>query len=200
MQRGPGQWELGWRFETWDALSGPNRFKPLLLSWAREFGSADEIWILEGALETLSAWHEFPHWRKALDVRRFCLPFAGYMLVDYERFTFEDAGWSPQCETWSSDQIDLQKRFKRTLRKYERRVRRLIERRGGRRARLRHSVKNLEWFAYYQLRGMSSVQIAAASDAPEGDASTVLKGIKTAAQLLSWTSLRSPEPSTRSRK
>ena len=191
LRQGPGYWETGWRFETWEAHSGSNRFKPLLLSWATDFGSSKETWVLEGALETLSAWYRHPDIFPARDVSRFCLPVAGKVLVDYEMFSFEDAGWNPQFETWASYRTRVQGRFKTELQTYERKVRKLVESQGGERARRRHSVKNFEWFALYQLCGMSSVQIENARGAETGDESTVLKGIKTAAQLLDWHSLRS---------
>ena len=102
LRRGPGYWKTGWHYDTWLAQSGPNRFKPLLLSWAGDFGSAKETWVLEGALETLSAWHRHPDMLDALDVSRFCPPAAGRVLVDYETFLFRDTGWSPQFETLTS--------------------------------------------------------------------------------------------------
>jgi hypothetical protein len=191
LRRGPGHWELGWRFETWDVQSGRNRFKPLLVSWARDFHCAEETWILEGALRTLAAWYEDPEWLQARDVSRFYLPEAGHILVDYEKFVFEDSGWSPQFETWVRFRRGIQARFKEQLIAYEQKVRKLIESRGGQRVRHRYSVKNFEWFALYQLRGMSSVQIEHCRTAAKGDESTVLKGIHTAERLLGWKSLRS---------
>jgi hypothetical protein len=190
-RRGPGDWELGLSFESWDDPASPNRLKPLLMSWAKTFGSADEPWVLKGALETLSAWYQFPAWRQSLDVSRFCLPVAQETLVNYEKFTLAEAAWGPQWETWSIYSARVKARFKDELQAYEMRVRTLIESRGGQRARRRYSVNNLEWFVFYQICGMSSVQIENARGGAKGDESTVLKGIKTAAELLSWNHLRS---------
>jgi hypothetical protein len=64
-----------------------------------------------------------------------------------------------------------------------------------------YSALNLDWFVLYQLAGMSSVAILKRYSRTEsdGDESTVLKGVKAAAKLLGWGSLRGPA-STRSRK
>jgi hypothetical protein len=114
------------------------------------------------------------------------------ILVD-QRFTFKD-GWSPQSERLSIFRARVNARFKTELTDFETRVRMLIESKGGLPTRRRYSVDNFKWFAQYQLRGMSSVQIENARGSAKGDESTVLKGIKTAAQLVGWNHLRSDPP------
>jgi hypothetical protein len=204
-RRGPGYWELGWRFETWDAhasvsRSRTNRFKPYLLEWASAFHADGESWVLEGALETLAAWYEHPHWREGLDVTLFCPPVATEILVDYERFTFEDSGWSPQWERWPDFRARVVARFETQLAAYETTTRGMIEALGAERSQNSFSRVNFDWFVMYQMLGMSSTKILnrvaasghrRANGRPvRGDESTVRKGVNAVAKLVAWKSLR----------
>ena len=188
-KRGAGHWEPGWYFSTWEAQLGRTRFKPLLLAWANKFGAARETWMLEGALESMSAWYRVPGVSPG-DLRRFCRPIAGKVLVDYEGLSFEDPGWNPQFETLASFRRRLHKRFSQELERYERRIRVLIESQGGRRAQRTFSADNCRWLALYQMRGKSLVEIEDLRGSDKGDESTVSKGIKAAVDLLDWKELR----------
>ena len=44
---------------------------PLLLAWAEEFNLAGEIWMLEGAIRTMSLWHQDVKLMDSLDMRGF---------------------------------------------------------------------------------------------------------------------------------
>jgi hypothetical protein len=61
----PRYWRAGDRFAMWQSRSDEDRFlTPILMKWARQFHVEEETWILEGALQTLSNWHKFPHTRE----------------------------------------------------------------------------------------------------------------------------------------
>ena len=111
--------------------------------------------------------------------------------MDFQKFAFTDRGWSPQFEKWPAFRARLKVRFDEELTNYGSRVRREVEALGARPARSRYSVKNIEWFALYQIGDWSSTRIEECRSSEKGDESTVLKGIKTAAELLQWKTLRS---------
>src|SRR5262249_18312830 len=47
-------WASGWTFATWQLYSDRDeQLTPILLAWARSFNVDGELWLLEGALETL---------------------------------------------------------------------------------------------------------------------------------------------------
>jgi len=99
----PGYWHSGWKFQTWQLSSDrDNQLTRLLLRWARQF-HAEEEWLLEGALQTLSLWHAYPQDRETLDVRGFYASVGGPVLIgdDEQRFEFQDWGWDPQSSRWS---------------------------------------------------------------------------------------------------
>ncbi len=187
--RGAGHWQTGWYLSTWEAQLGRSNFKSILLTWAERFGCAEEAWILEGALESMSAWYRVPGIESG-DLRRFCRPIAGNVLVDYEPFSFEDRGWSPQFERWAEFRRRIEVRFTEELGTYQRRTRGLIESKKGRRAQRRISRDNFKWFVLYQIRGMSLSKIEDLRGSDFGDESTVRKGIRAAARLLGWTEIR----------
>jgi hypothetical protein len=169
----------------------------LILPWARQFNAGDEGWVLRGALATLVAWFEYHDWLKSADTRRFCNQPVDRVLLDYVRFEFVDVGWGPQFEKWAAFRARVRKRFEEELKAYECYIRSKIESRGGQLARYRYSAVNLEWFALYQLRGLSSTRILKEHESSKSDASTILKGIKTAATVLGWMSLRTESPSSK---
>lgn len=113
-------------------------------------------------------------------------------------FRFEYPGWDPQLERWTDFRKAAVTEFGRQLQAYEERQRSLIESQGAARARRRYRREHLKWFTLYQIAGRSVAQIIKDRTDLKGDASTILKGIKTAAELLQWNTLRSgsrPEPS-----
>src|SRR5262245_55841383 len=60
----PGYWKTGYSFSMWQSRSDPDgTLTAVLMDWARQFHLQKEIWILEGALQTLSTWHRFPKTR-----------------------------------------------------------------------------------------------------------------------------------------
>src|SRR5580700_819662 len=95
----PGYWSPGRTFSMWQSRWDPDRqLTPMLMEWAHRFHLADEIWILEGALQTLSNWNNFPHCRENLEILGFrkpvCVPG---LIADHEHaFHFEDEGWDPR--------------------------------------------------------------------------------------------------------
>jgi hypothetical protein len=72
---------------------------------------------------------------------------------------------------------------------YEQRLRSLLESRGAVRARHRYSVRHFEWFALWQLGGLSTTKLLKQYGG-KGDESTILKGLKKAADLVQWTNIR----------
>jgi hypothetical protein len=105
---------------------------------------------------------------------------------DNRLFKFEHPGWDPQLERWPKVRAEIREQFKKTLTTFEARLRSLVESRGAVHARRQYSVDNFEWFALYQLAKMSSPRILKQRPDLKGDASTILKGIRAAAELLNW--------------
>ncbi len=178
-------WETGWKFSTWQLHSDrKTELTPLLLAWAGAFNLAKETWILEGALQTMWVWHKFADARRSLDLQGFRPNVCGQILIpDGEhRFIFEDGGWDPQLSSWRGYGASVRKRFETELRVYEKRIRALVQLRGGQRAIPRYSVEHLEWLALYHCGGWSLDKILKCSP-HAGDKTTISKGLHRAAQL-----------------
>ena len=178
-------WETGWKFSTWQLHSDrKTELTPLLLAWAGAFNLAKETWILEGALQTMWVWHKFADARRSLDLQGFRPNVCGQILIpDGEhRFIFEDGGWDPQLSSWRGYGAIVRKRFETELRVYEKRIRALVQLRGGQRAIPRYSVEHLEWLALYHCGGWSLDKILKCSP-HAGDKTTISKGLHRAAQL-----------------
>ena len=158
-------------------------------------------WILEGALQTLWLWHRHPDWRESLDISGFRSSCCVDSLSSEEErlFKFESYGWDPQIQRWGSFRDSIKEQFKKHLDAYEQRLRLLMESQGAVRARYRYSSDHFKWFALYQLGRMSAGKILQQRTDLKGDESTILKGIKTAADLLQWKSIRKA-PKGRKRK
>jgi len=188
-----GYWETGWTFDTWQLNSDPERrLTPCLLAWAAKFNAAEETWILEGALQTLWFWHGHSEWRESLDTYGFHASCAVNTLSGGAEslFQFRHPGWDPQFQRWPSFRASIRRRFQSELKIYEQRLRSLVESQGAVRARSRFTSENFAWFALYQLGGMSTGRILKQYRDLEGDESTILKGVKTAANLLQWKHIR----------
>jgi hypothetical protein len=183
--------EPGWASEAWLVSDLPLEL-PTLVAWAKKFNVADEVWIIEGALRTLSLWHRDAEVRDALDVSG----FDSYAAVDTlsdgddEVFQFEHPAWDPQFQRWTTFRESIEKRFANKLLNYEQRLCSLMESQGAVRSRRRYSSDHLAWFALYQLGGMTARGILNRRSDLKGDESTILKGLKTAADLLQWKALR----------
>ena len=178
-------WETGWKFPTWQVHSDrKNQLTPLLLAWAGAFNLEKEAWILEGVLQTLSIWHKFADARRSLDLQGFRPNVCGQILIgDGEhRFSFEDWGWDPQLSSWRAFGANVRKRFETHLRAYEKRIRTLVQDRGGRRVIARYSVEHMEWLALYHCGDWSLDRILKCSP-HAGDKTTISKGLHKAAQL-----------------
>jgi hypothetical protein len=186
-------WETGWTFETWQQHSDRDReLTPCLVAWAEKFHVAEETWILNGALETLWIWHRYPEERECLEIHGFHSYCCVETLSGGEEalFQFEHPGWDPQIQRWTSFRDSIEKRFQRQVQEYEQRLRSAVEAQGAVRARRRFRADHFEWFALYQLGSMSAVRILKGRLDLKGDESTILKGVKTAAGLLQWKSIR----------
>jgi hypothetical protein len=178
-------WETGWKFSTWQLHSDRNNELTLLLvRWAGAFNLENEAWILEGALQTLSMWHKFPDAGRSLDLQGFRPNVCGQILIgDGEhRFSFEDWGWDPQLSSWLGYGAGVRKRFETQLRAYEKRIRALVQGRGGQRVIPRYSVEHLEWLALFHCGGWSLDRILKCSPYAGGK-TTISKGLHKAAQL-----------------
>jgi hypothetical protein len=106
-----------------------------------------------------------------------------------------------QTFTWAAYSRSVRERFEHYLAEYEAASRKLAGSRGLVRAPHKYSPENLEWFVLYQFAWLSSKAIA---DRPDNtlkaaSESAILKGVKTAARLIGWDSLR-PTPGRPNRK
>ena len=116
-----------------------------------------------------------------------------------ERFEFDFGGGEMQLQTWAAYSKSVRERFEQRLAEYETECRQLAVSKGLVLAPRQHSPSNIEWFVLYQFAGMSSTQIVKQirPSNRDVDESAVLKGIKTAAKLVAWDSLRksrNPKP------
>jgi hypothetical protein len=187
-----GYWETGWTLETWQLQSDRDQqLTPCLIAWAKAF-HVEETWILEGALQTLWLWSRDPELRASLDIGGFRPYCCVDTLISEEEmlFTFESDGWDPQFQRWDIFRKSIKEEFQRQLDAYEQRLRSLLESQGAVRARQRYSPNHFAWFALYQLGGLSTVRILQQRPDLKGDASTILKGVKTAACLMQWKHIR----------
>jgi hypothetical protein len=178
-------WQTGWMFSTWQLHSDRNNeLTALLLAWAVAFNLEKEAWILEGALQTLWVWHKFADARSSLDLQGFRPNVCGKILIgdDEHRFIFEDWGWDPQLSSWRGYVASARKRFETDLRAHEKRIRALVQLRGGQRVIPRYSIEHLEWLALYHCGGWSLDRILKCSP-HAGDKTTISKGLHKAAQL-----------------
>lgn len=66
-------WKSGRSLEVGKLLSDVQQQLPCLVAWAERFNAADEMWLLEGAVQTLSLWRSEPEFRDSLDIRGFSL-------------------------------------------------------------------------------------------------------------------------------
>jgi hypothetical protein len=124
--------------------------------------------------------------REELDIGGF-LPDGGAawsLITEAERqFRFQDAGWNPQFQTWSDFNQQVTARFKQKLREYEQQIRKVIEGRGGKRVQTRYSTDNFKYYALDRFARMSAAKIFKYLKL-HGDYSTVTKGKKAAAKIL----------------
>lgn len=180
-------WETGWKFETWQELSDRDiQLTPVLMAWAREFNVQGENWILEGALQTLSNWHQSlkgPGLAE-LDIWGFRQSIAVPGLISDEdhRFSFEDEGWDPTFSSSAAWRRGVKKRFVEALDAHERDTRKLAEDLGAIPAVSRFSADHFQWLALYQC-GNSSLDSILRGARHAADKTTISKGIHGAARL-----------------
>jgi hypothetical protein len=168
-------------------LTDEGGLKRALSEWASAFNARAE-WLMVGALRSLRGWHHDPNWRRSFwwDTVH---GTSGLGRRIAEEFNFKYQSWDVQLLPWPHYRRSLLKDLERAVAEYEQKTRESAEALGLIRAPAKYSPVNLEWFALYQFAVMSSTEIA---DRTNGDAdeSTVLKGIKAAAKLIAWESLR----------
>jgi hypothetical protein len=180
-----------WGSSPYEALTEDGDLKSALSKWAAHFNAGAE-WLMVGALRTLRGWYVAPDWRDSLawDCHhgRKERPTIG------KTFEFCYQGWEAQLLTWPAYSQSLRQSFETKLLEYENQTRELAESRGLVRARRNYSPDNFEWFVLYQFAGMTSKTIAdrCVEKGKALDESTVLKGIKAAAKLISWDPLGQP--------
>ena len=178
-----------WGDSPYEALTEDGGLKSALSKWAADF-NAEAEWLIVGALRTLQGWHVSPDWRESLKWDA-TLGRSETAAIG-EAFEFRYQGWEVRLLTWSAYSKSLRQRFEEKLLEYEKMTRQLSESRGLVPARRKYSPDNLEWFVLYQFAGMSSGDIVGclAQKNIHREESAVLKGVKAAAQLLSWEHLR----------
>jgi hypothetical protein len=181
-----------WGNSPFEALTDDGGLKAALAEWAARF-NAEAEWIMVGALRTLRGWYVAPDWRQSLvwdpHHGRTDRPAVG------RGFEFCYPRWEVQLLTWQAYSKSLRQSLEKKLLEYEKQTREHAASRGLVRARRKYSPDNLEWFVLYQFAGMTSKTIADryVGQGKALDESTVLKGIKAAAQLIGWNQLRQPQ-------
>lgn len=186
------------QFSPFEKLPQDCYLSSAISTWASEF-HAEQGWFLDEMLRTLRGWHVAPDWRTELK----CNPIGRVTstVAMGEPFGFDCEGWEMQLLTWAAYSSSVRDRFESHLAEYEKASRKLAESRGLVHAPHKYSPVNLDWFVHYQFEGLSSTEIANRPDiAAAGVAEdTILKGVKTAARLIGWDSLR-PTPGRQNRK
>jgi hypothetical protein len=179
-----------WTNHPYDLLTDDGELKQALSEWAAELNACAK-WLLDGALRTLWHWHTDPEWRKRFKWESLRI-FGGAVGPMGKEFEFRYQAWDVQLLRWPVYRTSLVANFEKAVAEYERKTRENAEQHGLIRVPHKFSLDNLEWFALYQFAGMSSKKIA---DRSRGtvDESTVLKGVKAAAKLVGWDSLRQPK-------
>jgi hypothetical protein len=180
----PGYWRTGLSLSMWQPRSDPDRqLTPILTKWARRFNVEGEIWILEGALQTLSTWNKFPHCRENLEILGFrkpvCVP--GLVWDQEHAFHFDDEGWDPTLISLAGWRVNVRKRFEAAMKRHGQEMRTLMQERGGVPAVIRSSAEHFDWLALYQCAHASLESIA--ERARYGDKTTISKGMHQAAKL-----------------
>jgi len=181
-----------------DALTEEGGLKSALTKWATQFNVQVE-WLMVGALRTLRDWHVAPEWKESLKWNTF--HGRSETVAIGKDFEFRYPGWEVRLLTWSVYSESVRKGFEEKISEYERATREFAESLGMLPARQKYSPDNFDWFVLYQFAGLSSTKIANrwASDGKAVDDSTILKGIKAAAELIEWEHLRETRK-TRNRK
>ena len=186
----PDYWRTGWRFETWQNLSDPDRkLTPHLEGWASAFNLC-ERWVLEGALQTMLSWSRHRKLSRSRDPLGFHVPSGGYILSATPDvpglFTFNHPGWDPQLEKWSRYQRGLLNHFNEVLSQYKKKLRSLVESRGAVRSRSMFAEDSFGWLARYQCCGDKLEDILRTAS-NVSDKTTIWKGIEKAAGLVKIT-------------
>lgn len=183
--------EILWssRVSPYEALTEDGGLKSALAKWAAGF-NAEAAWLKDDALRTLRGWYVAPDWRVSL--RWNTIHGHSGTLSIGEAFQFGFHGWETELLTWARYSDSVRGDFEKALSEYERKTRKLAESCGLVRARRKHSPDNFAWFVLYQFAGQSITEIARGRAGADAH-STVVKGIKTAAQLIGWDHLRKPK-------
>jgi hypothetical protein len=179
----PGYWRTGFSFSMWQSRSDRDReLTPILMKWARRFHVEGETWILEGALQTLSTWNQFPHCRENLEILGFRKPVCVPGLIsDHEHaFHFEDEGWDPTLISFAGWCVNVRKRFDAAMKQHGQQMRALVKGRGGVRAVVRSREEHFDWLALYQIANASLESIARSASRAK---TTISKGIHQAAKF-----------------
>ena len=181
-----------------DALPKESGLKSELFKWATEF-NAKTAWLMDDALRTLWSWYVTPEWRESL--RWNPLHSHSSTTSAGNPFKFSFSGWPTELLTWSAYSGSVRRSFEKKLSKYENSTRKLAESYGLVLGQRKYSPENLEWFVRYQFAELSVKKITTLLTENENflDDSTVRKGIKAAAKLIAWGSLR-PPPGKQDRK
>jgi hypothetical protein len=178
-------WRPGWRFSTWCSHSdAAQQLTPTLLDWARAFHLEREEWILEGALQTLSNWHQWPKSRDALVLGGFrqYLAEPGRISDAEHHFYFEDWGWDPSMISSATWLAQVKECFEKALDAHLHKMRELAQDRGMVAAVPLFSPEHFEWLALYQCGNLPLEDILARARAVSSK-STISKGMHHAAEL-----------------
>jgi hypothetical protein len=169
--------------------------KSVFSKWADKF-NINSDWLKDEALRALGCWHEHP---ESLAALKWCPhPVFMRMVVTAEPFEFHAAAWELELQSWPAYRESVRSEFETKLAEYRKIAHDRAKLRGLVETPHKYSPENLEWFVWYQLAGLSSTEIAKRSKHKDSvDESTVLKGIKAAAKLVGWASMRASNASRR---
>jgi hypothetical protein len=170
------------------ALTEDGGLKQAITKWAIQF-NADCPWLKDDVLQALRGWYVAPEYRESLRWNVFHSSLSSG--ATGEPFEFSYGRWEAEQLTWTKYSDSLRAEFEEKLSKYKEETRKLAISRGLVPARRQYSPDNFDWFVLYQFKGQSPTEIAKPKKRDgENLASTVKKGIETAAQLIVWSGLR----------
>ena len=172
-----------WSHNPYWSIEAQGGLKTALLQWATTFNALAE-WLLDTALRTMDGWRRVPEWRARHQWDT--LIISSSEVVCGKPFTFAYNGWELQSFTWPVYCESVRRQFESALADYEKSARLLAQSEGLRRSPRNHSPINFDWFVLYQFAGMASTEIASRPEYVKYDPTTIMKGVKVAANLIGW--------------
>jgi len=164
------------------------------IKWARTFNIEDEDWFIRDLLSTLRGWVQ--HSKHREDLQMFSAMTSGWAHVsdDESRLQFEHSGWTPTLEKWRTFKDRISVDFQEALRRYEARMRSLVESRGCILVPPKKDAPEyFDWLVLWQIAGQSQKEIVDWHLDRTGkafDEVRIRQGIKEAATMIGLKKLR----------